>query len=424
MRTLMFGWEFPPYISGGLGTACFGITKGLTEIGAEVLFVLPRVSGEVGKKHVELIPAPGFPFDEARRPDITKRPPGKLDFRTVDVALRPYLNEVRYRTLLKTEGEGRHRWTGVLETSGDYGENLLEEVFRYGYLAEHVARKETYDVIHAHDWMTVFAGVRASRASGKPYIHHVHAVEFDRNGENINRDIYDIERYGMESANHVISVSHYTKRLIVERYGIDPGKVTVVHNGVSVPNGWVKQRDDKRRAKVVLFLGRITFQKGPDYFVEAAAKVLERFPDTMFVMAGSGDMLPRMVERVAELGMGKSFHFTGFLRAGDVEKIYGMSDLFVMPSVSEPFGIAPLEAACRDVPVIISRQSGVSEVLDHALKVDYWDVQELAHKIIAALLYPTLTREMRERCREEVRGISWSRTAEKIHAVYRRVCRR
>ncbi len=423
MRTLMFGWEFPPYISGGLGTACFGITEGLTEIGAEVLFVLPRISGEAGETHVELIPASRYPSDEARWPDETTKPPGNLDFRTVDVALRPYLNEARYRCLMKTERGSRGRGTGVLETSGDYGENLLEEVFRYGYLAEHIARKETYDVIHAHDWMTVLAGVRASRASGKPYIQHVHAVEFDRNGENINRDIYDIERYGMEKANHVISVSHYTKRLIVERYGIDPEKVTVVHNGVSAPNGRVKQRDDKRRAKVVLFLGRVTFQKGPDYFVEAAAKVLESFPDTTFVMAGSGDMLPRMVERVAELGMGKSFHFTGFLGADDVERVYGMSDLFVMPSVSEPFGIAPLEAACRDVPVIISRQSGVSEVLNHALKVDYWDVQELADKIIATLLYPALTREMRERCREEARNISWVRTAEKIHSVYSLVCR-
>jgi glycogen(starch) synthase len=421
MRALMFGWEFPPYISGGLGTACFGITKGLVDLGTEIIFVLPRIDRKAGKTHVKLVPASGVPLSGVRE---EKRPPGRLDFRTIDAALRPYVNESRYLELLKAVrgAAGGLQSGGVLQISGDYGPNLLEEIARYGRVAEVIARRETYDVIHAHDWMTVFAGVRASQTSGKPFVYHVHALEFDRSGENVNQSIYDIERYGMESACHIIAVSRYTKRIIVERYGIDPKKITVIHNGVSGHDGNMKKLKRRPGEKVVLFLGRITFQKGPDYFVEAAARVLEKIPGTMFVMAGSGDMLPRMIERVAELGMGKNFHFTGFLRGRNVERIYEASDLYVMPSVSEPFGISPLEAASRDVPVIISYQSGVSEVLNHVLKVDFWDVRELANKIIAVLSYPALTRELTERCRSELKGVSWANTAENILSVYRRVC--
>jgi glycosyltransferase involved in cell wall biosynthesis len=326
---------------------------------------------------------------------------------------------------LKAIREGRTAYPtgGILEISGDYGPNLVEEITRYGRVAEAIAQHESFDVIHAHDWMTVFAGVRASQVSGKPYIYHVHALEYDRSGENMNRDIFDIEHYGLKSADHIIAVSHYTKKMIVARYGIPPGKITVVYNGVdSYPKRQYKQ-EKKHPGKVVLFLGRITFQKGPDYFVEAAAKVLEKKSDITFVMAGSGDMLPRMIERVAELGIGKHFHFTGFLHGADVERIYGASDLYVMPSVSEPFGISPLEAAAYEVPVIISKQSGVSEVMNHVLKVDFWDVRELANKILAALTYRALPRQLSEEGIKDLKNLTWGKAARKTLSVYHKVCR-
>jgi glycosyltransferase involved in cell wall biosynthesis len=277
-------------------------------------------------------------------------------------------------------------------------------------------------VIHAHDWMTIFAGLHAKKISGKPLILHVHALEFDRSGEHVNQDIYDIERLGMSMADRIVAVSHYTKNVIVNRYGVHADKVAVVHNAVSrAEAGDVYKVERNADKKIVLFLGRITFQKGPDYFVEAAAKVLKEIPDVTFVMAGAGDMMPRMIKRVAELGIGKNFHFTGFLQGAEVEQIFTMSDLYVMPSVSEPFGISPLEAMVYDVPVIISRQSGVSEILRHALKVDFWDVKEMANKIIAILKYPSLSDEIVERSREEVRNIRWEHAAEKIADVYRSV---
>jgi len=296
-------------------------------------------------------------------------------------------------------------------------------VINYGRAAGVLAGEESFDVIHGHDWMTVHAGIEARRASGRPYIYHVHSLEFDRSGENINRQVYDVERYGLENADHIISVSHYTKDTIVNRYGINPDKVTVVHNAVSRSEGRIRCRIEKRPGeKIVLFLGRITFQKGPDYFIEAAARVLEKIPNVTFVMAGAGDMMPQMIERVAQLRMGRYFHFAGFLKGDEVERIYAMSDLYVMPSVSEPFGISPLEAMLYDVPVIISKQSGVSEILHHALKVNFWDVNELADKMIGALRHPALVMEMTARSREELKNIHWNAAAEKILSVYRRVC--
>jgi glycosyltransferase involved in cell wall biosynthesis len=298
----------------------------------------------------------------------------------------------------------------------------MTEIARYGNVAGVLAGRESFDVIHGHDWMTVFAGLHAREISGKPFILHVHATEFDRSGENVNRDIFEIEGFGMKHADHVIAVSHYTKNIIVNRYGIEPEKVSVVHNAVTKEEGGPYGAITKRPGqKIVLFLGRITFQKGPDYFIEAAARVLKFLPDVTFVMAGTGDMMPRMVERVAELHIGKNFHFLGFISGEQIEQIYAMSDLYVMPSVSEPFGISPLEAMLRDVPVIISRQSGVVEILKNALTVDFWDVPDLANKMIAVLRYPALSREMTDLSRETLRTICWEHAAEKIMAVYERV---
>lgn len=407
MQILMFGWEFPPTISGGLGTACYGMTKALVERGHRVTFVVPSLPGPGRPSHVALLAAADFFAgpEKAFQAGITVNP--------VDSPLRPYMAEADYEMF---------REGSLLASPGHYGPNLFDEVRRYGEAAGLIARRAPFDVIHAHEWLSVPAALHARRESGRPFVFHVHALEFDRSGGSVNPGIFEVERQGLAEADHVIAVSHFTKSMIVERYGIDADKVTVVHNAVSrgeaaVAYGVVKAQGEK----IVLFLGRITHQKGPVYFVEAAAKVLSVLPEVTFVMAGSGDLMPKMVERVAELGMGSRFLFTGFLRGGEVERMYAASDLYVMPSVSEPFGIAPLEAMLYDVPVIISRQSGVSEVLHHALKVDFWDVDDLAGKICAALTWDALTRELVERSRDELRTLTWGRAARQIEEVYRRV---
>ncbi|MBN1662166.1 MAG: glycosyltransferase family 4 protein [Deltaproteobacteria bacterium] len=435
MRVLMFGWEFPPHMSGGLGTACFGMTKAITDLGHDVIFVLPKVNGVKEKTHVKLVSAADIPVStrtaESSDTDVALTSGlvdfGRLTIRPIHSVLSPYLTSFQYENLLQHSSTGivdreqaaEYKW--FLGNAGGYGPNLLAEVARYGDVAGAVATQYAFDIIHAHDWMTVFAGLIAKKASGKPLVLHIHALEFDRSGENINQDIYEIERSGMEGADRIIAVSNYTKQRIVSLYNIDPRRISVIHNAVSqVEARQIYHMPSKNGGrKVVLFLGRITFQKGPDYFIEAAAKVLKVLPDITFVMAGTGDMMPRMVERVAELGLGKNFHFTGFLRGADVEQMFAASDLYVMPSVSEPFGISPLEAMLYDVPVIISKQSGVTEILKHALKVDFWDVDEMANKIIAVLKYPVLFDDIVERSREEIKHIRWEAAAGKIVDVYR-----
>jgi len=420
LKILMFGWEFPPHVSGGLGTACFGITKALTALGHKIVFVVPKVMDGKESSHVELIPASEVPVP-AQYPKGDEILSG-LDVRIVHSLLTPYLNKDQYAVLLENREENRKGEKGyrLFEISDYYGPNLIAEVSRYGKVAGVIAQEQAFDVIHIHDWMTVFAGIHAKKISGKPLVFHVHALEFDRSGDRVNQEIYDIERHGMSCADHIIAVSHYTKDVIVNRYGIHPDKITVVHNAVSrVDAGTIYHVKKKRNKKIVLFLGRVTFQKGPDYFIEASARVLKEIPDVTFVMAGAGDMMPNMIKRVAALGIGKHFHFTGFLRGTEIEQIFSVSDLYVMPSVSEPFGISPLEAMLYDVPVIISKQSGVSEILHHVLKVDFWDVKEMANKIIAILKYPALSAEIVERSREEVKNIRWENTAEKISSVYK-----
>jgi len=425
----MFGWEFPPHISGGLGTACFGLTKALVSLHHEISFVIPRVLTDAGSAHVKLISASGVPVRK-RSAETVKVFKG-LDIRLINSTLGPYLSKSQYDAVMKgnalkqsayDKSTKEMKGSRVFDISPHYGPNLIAEVIRYAKVAGSIAERQSFDVIHAHDWMTVFAGLYAKEKSGKPLVLHIHSLEFDRSGKHVNQNIYYVERFGMVAADHIIAVSHYTKNMIVKHYGINPDKISVVHNAVSRTEAGtmyhVEKNPDK---KIILFLGRITFQKGPDYFVEAAAKVLKKIPEVTFVMAGSGDMMPRMIERVAELGIGKNFHFTGFLQGTEVEQIFTMSDLYIMPSVSEPFGISPLEAMIYDVPVIISRQSGVAEILHHALKVDFWDVNEIANKIIAILKYPSLVAEIVEKSREELHNVRWETAAEKIVEIYRRV---
>jgi glycosyltransferase involved in cell wall biosynthesis len=293
--------------------------------------------------------------------------------------------------------------------------DLVADADRYALLAVSMTRGESFDVVHAHDWLTFPAGIMLSTISRKPLVVHIHSTEYDRAGTNANRRIVEVERMGMAAASKVFTVSQLTKSMIVRRYGIAPNKIDVVYNAIDAhePSAPPAQLPEKSADtdRIVLFLGRITWQKGPEYFVNAAKRVLEVAPKTKFVLAGSGDMSLRMIDLANKLGIGNRVFFTGFLNEADVNKVFALADVFVMPSVSEPFGIAALEALSHQVPVIISRTSGAGEVLEHVLKVDFWDVDDLANKIAAVLNYPPLAHTLRENSEHEVRRLSWGAAA-------------
>ena len=426
VRVFMLGWEFPPFISGGLGTACYGLTKALDQLGVKVTFVLPRMVDGQYATHVKLL-TPGS-GNRGRggtaRDDALKN----VTFRSIMSPLQPYATPQAYDEKIEEILRQRRALAGTTagekEPRGgfDYAGDLYREVHRYASMAMELARGEEFDVIHAHDWMTYPAAVGVAMISGKPLVVHIHSTEFDRSGEHVNQVVYDIERQGLQRADKVIAVSQFTRGIVISRYGIPGDKVDVVYNGVERNGSWsVAPISIHRDEKIVLFLGRITMQKGPEYFLHAAKRVLEVMDNVKFVMAGSGDLMHRSIELAAHLGIGHKVLFTGFLRGGDVRRIYKMADLYVMPSVSEPFGIAPLEALDNDVPVIISKQSGVAEVLRHALKVDFWDVNEMANKIVAVLKYPPLQMTLRSHGNFEVRKLRWRDAARHCLEIYQQM---
>ncbi len=422
MRVLMFGWEFPPHITGGLGTACFGLTKGLVKHGVEVIFVVPKAFGDETKDGFRLVNASDVILDFSNID--TQEYLEKIQFLEIGSNLVPYLGPEEFEMMVNKEQlTGRTETNSVFSKqysfSGKYGPNLMQEVSRYALVASSIAANNTFDVIHAHDWLTYPAGIAAKKISGKPLVVHVHATEFDRSGENVNQPVYDIERQGMTEADLVITVSNLTRQIVIEKYGIPPEKVITVHNAVEpVDRPELDGVTKHVKEKVVTFLGRVTYQKGPDYFVEAAHKVLKRDSNVRFVMAGSGDLLNRMIRRVAQLKIATKFHFTGFLAGPEVDTMFAMSDVYVMPSVSEPFGISPLEAMRSNVPVVISKQSGVAEVLQHALKVDFWDIDALADAIYGILHYEGLSKMFIRYGKAEVDNLIWENAAVNILEVY------
>lgn len=469
MKVLMFGWEFPPHISGGLGTACHGLTNSLSQEDVDVLFVVPKLQGGEASHRTRFINASQVHIDKnspleeyispsAGDPEMRKtvfnviREDSGIQRIEIPSTLSPYRtpsfgesastvehwnydlkNEVRETTPgrmtflpelheekqdVSNQNEDSPK-TQAYAFSGAYGPNLIEEVKRYAQVAAALASEVEFDVIHAHDWMTYLAGIAAKKISGKPLVVHVHATEFDRAGEQTDPQVRAIEHQGMAEADCVVTVSRWTKNIAISRYQVPEEKILVVHNGV-VPKTSIEKLSFRLPAAshIVTFLGRITYQKGPLYFVEAARHVLDRFPDAHFVVAGSGDQLPVMIERIAQLRMSSHFHFTGFLKGKDIDKVWSMSNVYVMPSVSEPFGIAPLEAIQAGVPVIISNQSGVAEVLPHAMKVDFWNSQELAASICSVLKYKSLSRTLAKNSADEINDINWKSAAKKISQLY------
>ena len=483
MRVFMLGWEFPPFISGGLGTACYGLTQGLDSVGVQVCFVLPTakpVGGESESPEAEAC------FDRTliresagtQNQKIGSQPldmPCSLNIHKLDAVLEPYsaprtqreldlekikiharqtaakftrenfstrssqakellrnvianvratkVSQVAKPKKISGKSEPQSTMPGgsvVLGGAGvHYDGDLMSQIQRYAELAVNLALTEEFDVIHAHDWMTYAAGIAVKEATGKPLVVHVHSTEFDRSGENVNQQVYDIERAGMTQADKVVCVSYLTRSIAIRRYNVLPSKIEVVYNAVDIPELPSEMQETiARDEKIVLFLGRITMQKGPEYFLEAARKVVDKYPKVRFVIAGSGDMTKGCIELAADLKLGKHVTFTGFLRGNDVARVFKMADLYVMPSVSEPFGIAPLEAMSHNVPVLISKQSGVSEVLTHALKVDFWDVDEIANKILAVLRHDALSRTLKQHVPFELQKLSWEDSGVKLKNLY------
>ncbi|MGM9784718.1 MAG: glycosyltransferase family 4 protein [Candidatus Cryptobacteroides sp.] len=424
MRVLMFGWEFPPHIAGGLGTACKGIVEGLAHNGVETLFVMPSASGDEDQSCTRIINASDVAVQNVS--ETVDEFLNKVKFIHVDSNIVPYVDPDEYFEAIEKMKRERITETTVgfgqkFKFSGKYGANLMEEVSRYAQVGGTIAlqHKDEFDVIHAHDWLTYLAGIAAKELTGKPLVVHVHATSYDRGSEDmIDTRVLAIEKRGMQAADKVVAVSELTRNIVINKYGISPDKVVAVHNAVDFSGRENIEVERGVKDKVVTFLGRITFQKGPEYFIDAAAKVLKRTKNVRFVMAGSGDMMNRAIRQVAKLGIADRFHFTGFLRGADVQKMFALSDVYIMPSVSEPFGISPLEAMRSNVPSIISYQSGAAEILKYAFKVDFWDVDAMADDIYALLQYPALSRFAAKQGLDEVNALKWDYATAKLKTIY------
>lgn len=408
MRTLTLGWEFPPFFAGGVGMVCHELTRALSQRGLGITYVMPFGPEHVESDFVKLVVA-------SRLSKYTN-----LKIKTVRSTLTAYTTEHEYservQQLQQVIADDRDKSRTL------YGRDLFDEIHKYAIRVRALAEMEEFDIIHAHDWTTFPAAVGAKHASGKPLIVHVHITQFDMVGGDgqINQMAYDIERYGMQEADIIIAVSDYIKNRLVSQYGIPEHKIRVLHNAATPMNNSIGAGPLKIKStdKIVLFAGRVTLQKGPDYFVQAARLVLDKDPNVKFVMAGTGDMLHRMIELSADLGMSDKFIFPGFYSRHDAEQLFAMADCFVMPSVSEPFGIVPLEAMQKGTPVIVSRQSGVAEVLRNALKVDFWDTTDTANKILAVLKYRELSDHLTEHGTIEVQSMTWDRYAQRLEEVY------
>lgn len=398
MKVLTFGWEFPPALSGGLGVACYSLTRELMEGGVEVVFVLPRQQETLGDSK--------FIFADKHH---------RVKFREVSSSLRPYsaTDSLVYYI------DGYKDGLPIIKSR-----TIMEEAYRFAQQAAIIAEEEEFDVIHAHDWVSYLAGVSAKMVSGKPLILHVHATSFDQAAsDNVDPGIFKIETECFAKADKIITVSNFTKDIVVRKHGVSPEKVEVVHNGcdVSLPPKHIptlKELKDQGK-KIILYHGRITIQKGVDYFVSAARKVIDIDPNVVFVISGSGDMAHRIMHQVGSMSLSKNVIFAGALWGDDRDRMYQSADLLVMPSVSEPFGLVPLEALQHGTPSLISKQSGVSEVMTHVLKVDFWDVDEMANKILATLRYPVMREQIINEGRRSLFTLSWREAANKVMQLYK-----
>lgn len=391
LHSLMFGWEYPPLHTGGLGVACQGLVKGLTQNGIGVTLVLP-------------VPADAEGID-VRAPSESL----SIEVRKVRSSLQPYDSAKEY---------AQRTWAAQAAGISDpYGPDFEYAVERYTAQAVEMTRDVRADVVHCHDWMTFEAGMHASRHHGTPLVAHVHATELDRTDFQPNPWIAGIEKTVLGFAHGVIAVSGYTKKLLTEEYGVSPEKIRVVHNAHDTKQA-PQHRTVRTHSPLVLFLGRLTVQKNPWQFLEVARRIADLRPDARFVMAGDGPMLPELMERACALGLADRVIFTGRVGQREVDALYRQADCFVMPSLSEPFGLVALEAIAHGVPVVLSRQSGASEVIDHAFKVDFWDTDKMADCILTILREEPLARQLRAEGPGILRTLTWRRQAQRVHDLY------
>jgi len=424
MNVLMFGWEFPPNISGGLGTACYGIVKGLSTCGdVNVTFVVPKAFGNEQSANIQLISA-----DTVSIGGETLFKESTTSFRLLEVSskLIPYLTPESFAERCQSLTEIKEsspsevvREERKIHFSGNYGPNLFEEIYNYAIVAETIAKNTDFELIHAHDWLTFPAAIAAKYVSGKPLVVHIHSTDFDRSGGSVNPAIYDIEKQGMDEADQIITVSNRIKSRLIEQYKIPSEKITTVYNAIEPkPDRPLPELKKKNNQKIVTFLGRITIQKGPEYFVEVARMVINRLKNVHFVMAGNGELRNRIVELCARYRISDRFHFAGFLNGDEVNEMLQRSDIFIMPSVSEPFGIVPLEAMQANVPVIISKQSGVSELIRNVVKTDFWDIHAMADAVYGILKHKKLSKTLITEGKMEVSKLNWELSAIQIRQVY------
>jgi glycogen synthase len=421
LKVLMFGWEFPPFVAGGLGMACYGLVKSMIKKGMHVTLVLPKNVTASREEGLTILGADFFEFCVNKK--ITDL---KIQTVTLETQIQAYSTvDAPLELSVLSEEAIEHVFTErvkagdyVQENKAVYGPNLIDEVNRYNQIAGSIAASLDYDVIHCHDWLTFGAGVVAKEISGKPLFCHVHATEFDRSAGTGNHEVRHLEKMGCEKADRVMAVSYYTKDILIKNYGIDARKIEVVHNGIEMQGPPPSPRGMSSSAPRILFLGRVTYQKGPNYFLEAAHQVLKLRPDAQFIIAGAGDMVSYLKGRTKELGISDKVSFTGMLSEEQVKEIYQSVDCFVLSSVSEPFGLTVLEALSHRLPVIISKQSGVSEVLRHVLRYDFWDVERLASLILSVITYPSLAQELKDRSVEDLYPISWDQVVNRVEKTY------
>jgi len=399
MKVLTFGWDFPPSRNGGLGVACYGLTRELVQDGVEIIFVLPRQQ--------EVIGTPRFVFADTNR---------RVKVKEIASYLQPYksgMSLVYYIAGYDSDGKP------IIKSR-----TILEEAHRFAHQAALIAEEEEFEIIHAHDWTSYLAGVAAKVASGKPLILHVHATSYDQAaGDNVDPNIYKIEYESFRAADKIVAVSQFTKDIIVNKHKIEPEKVEVIHNGCDAsepPKHELTLSELKAQGKkIILYHGRITIQKGVDYFIKAARRVVDVDPDVVFVISGWGDMTNQIIHQVGQMSLSKNVIFAGALWEEERDRMYQSADLVVMPSVSEPFGLVPLEALQHGTASLISKQSGVGEVLTHVLKVDFWDVEEMANKILSSLRYPIMRRQIVNEGKLNMQKITWREASKKVYQLYK-----
>jgi len=407
----MLGWELPPFFAGGVGMVCYHLSQALCKQGIEITYVMPFGPRMIRSDYMKVLVADHiFPRMRFKLKQVETMIGAYTTQESYNEDFRKYLLSLSPRDRVKAL----------------YGRHVFEEAYLFARKVRLIALQEDFDVIHAHDHWTFPAAIAAKKATGKPLVVHVHITEFDKTGGmSVNQRVYEMEREGMHKADLVIVVSNFIKQRLINNYDVPEWKIRVVHNAAEPMDKSVYHDASKIKEtdKIVLFIGRITLQKGPDYFVEAAKKVLEKDHNVKFIMAGTGDMLPRIIERVAELGIADKFIFPGFVTREEVAKLNKIADVFVMPSVSEPFGLVPLEAMWEETPAIISKQSGVAEVLNNVLKVDFWDINDIANKILALLYYRTLHNQLKKHGFIEVRNMTWEGPAKQCIAIYEELMR-